>query len=213
MGFWISVELFSLYINIAFSDLSQRHRSIQWEINAQWISEFQPVAHIHPCCLHISFFCSPTSLSFPSFLSLFKRRAWKTSLLQKLWSGFGRGQAFSIPLVLLWCPFSDVLKPAGFHLAAVHSGSGARFSVSHSWRRREICERKQTVKSVSGVICIHAHVSESSVYISKGCSSCSGVKMKGGGSVVKTPGCRSEDYEVKPQHCQAATLGISSKDH
>lgn len=33
-------------------------------------------------------------------LSLFKRWAWKTALLQKLWSGFGRGQAFSLLLVL-----------------------------------------------------------------------------------------------------------------
>lgn len=55
---------------------------------------FQPVARIYP------FFCSRTSLSFPSFLPLFKRRAWKTSLLQKLWSGVGRGQALSIRLVL-----------------------------------------------------------------------------------------------------------------
>lgn len=74
--------------------------------------------YVHPCCFHLSFFCSPNSLSFASFLSLSSEEEHEKHLCQ--------GQALSLfPCSALWCPFLDVVEmycrvsPDGFTFPAI----------------------------------------------------------------------------------------------
>lgn len=103
-GPYICREFIYLFKDLhpAFRALSRRHRSTQSEINTCSISEFQTVAdviymyknvYLHPCCL--SFFCSPTSLQLPFFLSLSltqkktMKNIFVSEALEWLWQGTG----------------------------------------------------------------------------------------------------------------------------
>lgn len=59
------------------------------------------------------------------------------------------------------------------------------------------------------MMCIY--ITKSIVHISKGLFFVQGCENEGGGLTVKPTDYRSDGYEFKPQHCQADTLGTSSK--